>query len=271
MSIYFDKYQPKATWGKHWHPTVQVLIFGAGSECTIQWEDNGHWREQRIRGRHVWVIGAGVSYKLEWHREALRLVLYLEPAFAEESAGLVIRSTVLFSPELIAKCDTKVAQLLNDIDVLDQPATRPDFIHIESLGSLITVRLFKAWRCLTEGRKGGAEGLGRHTMSKLDALITERLDTKLLLTDMAREVGMSRSNLARLFRRRMGLSLGQYLIGRRISKAKEMLALDEHRIGEIAVSVGFANQGHFDDLFKKWVGVTPTEYRQSLRQLRQIP
>lgn len=271
MSIYFDKRQPKASWDKHWHPTVQVLIFGAGSECTIQWEDNGHWCEQRIRGRHVWVIGAGVTYKLEWHQEALRLVLYLEPAFAEESAGLVIRGTALFSPELIAKCDTKLAQLLNDIDVLDQPTTRPDFIHIESLGSLITVRMFKAWRCLTEGRIERSEGLDHNTMSRLEALITSRLDTKLLLSDMAREVGMSRSNLARLFRRRMGLSLGQYLIGRRISKAKELLLSDEYRIGEIAVAVGFANQGHFDDLFKKWVGLTPREYRQSIRQLRQIP
>lgn len=267
VSVYFDKIQPQAVWGKHSHPEVQILFFGTGAECTIHWEENGKWRQAEITGQHLWVIGAGVAHKLEWRRETLRGVFYVKPEFASKSAGLEINGSVLLNLYLVAKCDPKIPHLLADFENMDQPVTEPEFVHVESLSSLIIVRLLRAWLCLTQRNSGRVTaGLGSETLARIERLIEERLDTKLLLGDMAREMGMSRSNLARLFKHRTGISLGQYLISRRIHRAKELLLSDGHRIGEIALSVGFSNQGHFDTFFKKLVGVTPREYRMSLQQ-----
>ena len=77
---------------------------------------------------------------------------------------------------------------------------------------------------------------------------------------------MSESNFARIFTRSMGTAPGQYLINLRIEKAKELLISTDHRIGEIALLVGFSSQGHFDVFFKRKIGVTPSEYRLSQRR-----
>jgi AraC-like DNA-binding protein len=267
VSVYFDKTQPQAVWEKHSHHEVQIVLFGTGAECTIHWEENGKWRREEITGQHLWIIGAGVPHKLEWRRETLRGVFYVTPEFASQSAGGEISGSVLLNFYLVAKCDAKILHLLDDFESMEQPATQPEFVHVESLSSLIIVRLLRAWLCLTQRNSGRVNaGLGSETLARIEQLIEERLDTKLLLVDMAREMGMSRSNLARLFKHRTGISLGQYLISRRIHRAKELLRSDEHRIGEIALSVGFSNQGHFDTFFKKLVGLTPREYRMSLQQ-----
>src|SRR5690606_6480934 len=267
VAVYLDHAQPKAIWERHTHPTVQVLVCGPGTACTIHWElDNTH-HQLELLGELVWVVAAEVPHWLEWHREAPALVFYVKPDYGAKAVGGKITGSSLFSLQQVAKCDAKIPHLLNDFECIKQPDTEIERLHLDSLASLVTLRLFRAWNCLQEGGIAHDATLSDAVLHRLTGLIDERLDTKLLLTDMAREVGMSRTHLCRLFKRRMGLSLGQYLIGRRVERAKELLKIPDQRIGEIALAVGFSNQGHFDAFFKKLTGVTPTEFRKFLTSI----
>ena len=267
VAVYLDHAQPKAAWERHTHPMVQILVCGPGAECTIHWEADDAHHQLEVHGEHAWIIGAEVPHWLEWHREALALVFYAKTEYAEEAAGGAIAGSALFNLQQIAKCDPKIPHLLNDFECIVKPDTEIKRLHLDSLASLVTLRLFRAWNCLREGGITHDATLSDAILHRLTGLIDERLDTKLLLTDMAREVGMSRTHLCRLFKRRMGLSLGQYLIGKRVERAKELLKLPDQRIGEIALAVGFSNQGHFDAFFKKLTGVTPTEFRKFLTSI----
>ena len=261
VNVYFDRAQPKAVWKKHPHHTVQILVFGVGAECIISWEENGEWHQMEANGPHLWVIGAGVPHQLEWRREALRIVFYVEPAFVTASSGIEITSSVLFPMSAVAKCDAHITQSLCEFEDMGQPQTPHELTYVESLSFLVTTRLLRAWTRLTKGGMEWHAGLSGSALVRIEKLIDDQLDSKLSLSDMAREVNMSKSNFVRLFTRRMGISPGQYLISRRIQKAKELLRSPDFRIGEIALAVGFSSQGHFDGFFKKWIGVTPKKYR----------
>jgi transcriptional regulator GlxA family with amidase domain len=50
----------------------------------------------------------------------------------------------------------------------------------------------------------------------------------------------------------------------RIKKAEEMLRLGKYSIGEIAEKCGFVNAGHFSSLFKRHLGVSPSEYKKNI-------
>jgi len=268
VTVYMDHAQPRATWERHTHPTVQILVCGPGAECTIHWEaDNAH-RQLELLGEHVWIIGAGVPHWLEWHREAPAFVFYVKPEYGAETVGGDITGSSIFSLQQIAKCDAKIPHLLNDLECIGNPDTKTERVHLDSLASLVTLRLFRAWKSIRDESITHEATLNDVVLHRLNALIDERLDRKILLTDIAREVGMSRSNLCRLFKRRMGLSLGQYLIACRIERAKKLLRVEDHRIGEISLAVGFSSQGHFDVFFKKWTGATPTEFRKFLTSNR---
>ena len=63
------------------------------------------------------------------------------------------------------------------------------------------------------------------------------------------------------FRRAMGVPPKQYLSIRRISKAKMLLLRTQDPIKEIALRTGFENEFFFFRIFKKYTGLTPTQYR----------
>jgi len=82
------------------------------------------------------------------------------------------------------------------------------------------------------------------------------------LVDMAAVVGYSPDHFARLFRRTFRASPYQYLLSRRVERAKAMLRDRSLPIAVVAVSCGFTSQSHLNAVFKRLTGVTPGRYRK---------
>jgi len=82
------------------------------------------------------------------------------------------------------------------------------------------------------------------------------------LKDIAQYVFLSTSYFTRAFKEEMGISPISYLLKLRIERAKELLKETDKKISDIALSVGFSNQQRFNDIFKKYVKLTPLQYRK---------
>ena len=72
---------------------------------------------------------------------------------------------------------------------------------------------------------------------------------------------MSPFHLAHVFKEAMGVAPHQYVVRRRVERAKELLADTDLPIAEIALKVGCASQSHFSALFHRVTGLTPQNYR----------
>lgn len=81
------------------------------------------------------------------------------------------------------------------------------------------------------------------------------------LADVAQQVNLSPSHLSRTFHRDCGCTFIEYLIRRRITRACELLQDPRFNISEISLMVGYDNPRHFTQLFKKTIGLPPSEYR----------
>jgi transcriptional regulator GlxA family with amidase domain len=75
--------------------------------------------------------------------------------------------------------------------------------------------------------------------------------------------GMDKFRFIRAFRRQTGLTPVSYLLLHRIDKAKQLIATAMPLV-EVALETGFYDQSHFIHCFKKYVGIAPLAYRQSL-------
>lgn len=91
--------------------------------------------------------------------------------------------------------------------------------------------------------------------------IENHFSDEIALRDVAAAAHLSPSRLAHLFREKMNTSFVAYRNELRIEKTKFLLANTDLQIVEIAMKSGFFNLGHFNELFKKEVGVSPREYR----------
>ncbi|ASS66952.2 MULTISPECIES: AraC family transcriptional regulator [unclassified Paenibacillus] len=83
---------------------------------------------------------------------------------------------------------------------------------------------------------------------------------------IAAEMGISRSQLCRIFVHVYGLSPRQYLTRRKWSKAKELLAISNLNVYTVSEQLGFRSVHHFSRQFRRWTGLTPSQYRKQERE-----
>lgn len=83
------------------------------------------------------------------------------------------------------------------------------------------------------------------------------------LDDVCREFSCSRSHISHIFKKKTGQSFREYLTFIRIEDAKALLKYSRLTVTEIAFSVGFTDSNYFSNVFKKYVGVSPREYRKN--------
>ena len=76
---------------------------------------------------------------------------------------------------------------------------------------------------------------------------------------------LSPQHLSRMFHKEMGITFIDYLTRVRIRKAIGLLYQDDLKMYEIAENVGYATQHYFSNVFKKNMGVSPAEYRKSIK------
>lgn len=105
-------------------------------------------------------------------------------------------------------------------------------------------------------------GLAAWQERRAKALIEESLDGNLSLDVLARECGLSRAHFSRSFRQSIGMPPHQWLLSRRVERAKEMLRDDGNAISDIAARCGFADQSHLSRVFRKFAGASPLVWRK---------
>lgn len=81
--------------------------------------------------------------------------------------------------------------------------------------------------------------------------------------ELAREACLSTDHFIRIFKNELGCTPAQFIIDKKMMKAKLMLASESMPTKEIAYSLGYDDVSYFSRLFKKHVGTTPTLYRNS--------
>lgn len=105
-------------------------------------------------------------------------------------------------------------------------------------------------------------GISRHQLRRVLDYVEAHLEEDLSLSSLAKEAEMSLFHFSRAFRQSTGQSPYQYVLHRKIERAKVLLRSGELTVGEVGLRTGFIQQNHFARLFQKKTGVTPTAYRR---------
>lgn len=107
--------------------------------------------------------------------------------------------------------------------------------------------------------------LQKWRMKQVESFIDRNLDKPIGLADLAKAAGLSPMYFAAQFRAATGQRPHDFLLNRRIERAKDLLARPNCRLVEVALDVGFQTQAHFTTVFKRFAGTTPARWRAMQR------
>ncbi|MET0464385.1 MAG: AraC family transcriptional regulator [Chitinophagaceae bacterium] len=99
-------------------------------------------------------------------------------------------------------------------------------------------------------------------MQTIDQFIKEKIDEPVVLEEVANLVGLSLSRFKAWFKEETGTTPLDYILKYKIRTACEWLRKPSRTIADIAFETGFQNQQYFSTVFRKYMGMTPGEYRK---------
>jgi AraC family transcriptional regulator len=181
-------------------------------------------------------------------------VFVIEPSQAWIE-GVREHGVFLEAPEMLARdrVSALAAQLYSE-------SRRPDAASPLCIQAL----LFEIGACLIRRSEAISAGEPKW-LGRVRSMIDDTYREKHRLADLAREAGVHSVHLARTFRENYGVTVGQYLRGRRIEAAARALRGSDTSLVNIALDAGYTSQAHFCTAFRRLMGCTPGEYRRAAR------
>ena len=212
----------------------------------------------------VIVIPAGSPTWWDWHGPCDSSQVQLEPRLLTRVAAeaLDLDPDRVALPPVYALSDPQIQAAMLALDVELRKGGPGGRLLAESLGNVLAVHLLRQFS--TPGPADAFPGgvLTKQKMLAVIEYIHDHLDAELSLDHLAAVAHVSPYHFARLFKNSTGLPPHQYVIARRVERAKELLReRGRPPLAEVALEVGFADQSHFTRHFKRLVGVTPRQFR----------
>jgi AraC family transcriptional regulator len=136
----------------------------------------------------------------------------------------------------------------------------------ESLANVLAVHLIRHTLAPRRPARGPDGALPRGRLHAVVEYVEEHLGATPTLAQLAAVARLSVYHFARQFRAATGLAPHQYVIGRRVERARQLLQTgDDFSLAEVAARAGFTDQSQFSRHFKRLVGVTPGQFRRPAR------
>jgi len=137
-------------------------------------------------------------------------------------------------------------------------------LYLDGLALAVASRLVARHSSVAAPPVQRDEGLTGHRLKKVLTFIEEQLAEDLSLQQIAEVAGVSASHLKAQFRKTLGMPVHQYVIQRRVERARELLTQDGLSMAAIAEAAGFAHQSHMARHMRHLLGAAPLAVRRLL-------
>ena len=239
-----------------------ILVINLSAPSTIQERLAG--RQGHLGTGNVVILPAGAptTWHLEREGEVRHLHLYLSPTLLQQIATSAdidpdtvefVDTLGMFDPRI----ETIALSLLSEL----RSEGLGGRLYVESLANILGIHLLRQHSSVKQPSLPRAVGLDRATLRRVSTYIEEHLAEDLSLSALAAVANLSPYHFARLFKASTGFAPHQYVIGRRIERAKLLLSTTNWSLAAIAHAVGFAHESHLALHFKRLTGLLPSSYR----------
>ncbi|CAI1906316.1 Methylphosphotriester-DNA--protein-cysteine S-methyltransferase [Serratia quinivorans] len=222
---------------------------------TDMWFDRSHIKVERVTSQLLYIVPKGCEFSAICHHQGRlhytliaidpQLIAYLSGSNHPQcslSSAVNIRNEFVF----------KLGEQLRDSD---------DELYSSALMATLLTKISRSKRITLIDPRAG-KSISTEKKKLLTEYISDNLEKKISLHDLSTLVGISTSHFTREFKTCFGLSAYQYILERRMEKARNLLIRTRLPLSEIAILCGFSSQSQFSTMFARSNQIAPLQYRQ---------
>jgi AraC family transcriptional regulator len=259
-----DVLETSATKGEWTVPAIEeVSLALALSDFSARWRGSrGLWSEAVSTGTLA-ICEYNQSKRFEM-RSAAKFAIVLLRNEVLQQVGL---GTGYIRPELQAHEVVQDQTLRHLMEVLLREK-REGFLSgslfLDGVSTALASYLLRRYSVASPTEGNVAGGMAPSTLRRCVEFMEAHLDGNLRLSELAREAGVSTSHFLRSFRQSTGKTPYQFLLHRRVERARLLMRDLRAPLTQVALASGFADQHHLARVFRRITAVTPSSYRHSL-------
>jgi AraC family transcriptional regulator len=239
-----------------------LLHIFAGRPVTQKWRIDGrNHRVQNIAGSlAIAPKGLQTSVRAVRSEPDVQWILELDPSSSQE---ILNEKKFELTPQLNVR-DPQAARLIQLLLAEVESGCPTGSLFGETIGNSLILYLAHHFSSMAPGREQIRGGLPGVRLNRVLEYIEANLGRDIHLNELAEAAGLSPFHFAKLFKQSTGASPHQYVLQRRLERAKELLRRPAKSLSEISLETGFADQSHFTNVFRRFIGATPSKFRSSL-------
>jgi AraC family transcriptional regulator len=258
-----DYVVPSCVISRHEHPEPFVHVVVSGSVNYQVATAEGTRRFLAVPGT-TFVLPQGTTDEVIWEGTTHRIALSMQPQLL---ASAMAETTGASDIELVARWDLvdgRIQALVQAMAADLSDGSPVGALYGEHLATALAVYLIGRYAARPKRPASYKGGLPGRRLRRVLDYIGDNLAEDLSLAQLASVVGMSPHYFSELFRQSMGQTPHNFVLLRRIDRAKEQLRDVRRSVIDAAVECGFQNASHFARTFRRFVGVTPSEFQRSV-------
>ncbi len=238
-----------------------VIAAAIETDMNFSWHIGDGWTPRcKVPSRSLHILPANTEARIRAEGRQDMIFLAFPAAFQAElrdragfeTAELVAGTTDYFH-------DASAVRFILAIWMACRDPSAAAVLKVDSLLLALVARL------LQRGRRGVVTSrapLSERQLRIITDAVEAKLETPLKLDELSMTLGLTRFQFARSFREKTGHSPHQYVLARRLDRARTLLKEGRLSLAEVSYACGFASQSHMTDTFRGHLGITPGAWRR---------
>jgi AraC family transcriptional regulator len=245
---------------KHDHSSI-LLSMQLSAGLHLDWRSGRGAGSAQVEAGSLTLHGLSNCGRSLWTGSYDRLLFELDPAQLERlTEGRFAGGRVDVTERWIFK-DARIEYLLKTLQIELEQGVPAGRLFGEQVGNTLAILLAEQYAVIAPDMFASRGQLPKSRLNTVCEYVEANLSRDISLSALASTAGMSPYYFARLFKQTTGITPHQYVVRRRIERAKELLRNPNMSVFEVGIRVGYVDPKHFRDLFRREVRVTPTDYR----------
>ena len=241
----------------------EVSVALALTNSSAKWQDSSGLPVKEVTAGAVSICRLNETRHFEMEDSAKFAVIQLQDEVFEPVRQEIRHRQVDLQAHDILH-DSTLRRFLKILLREKRSAFQSGVLFLDSIAIAMASYLVRHYSVASSTDKGFTGGMTPSVLRRCIEFMETHLERDLQLSELAREAGISTSHFIRSFRQSTGKTPHQYLIRRRIERAKTVMNDERVSLTEVALASGFADQHHLSRIFRRITGMTPSTYRRAL-------